>query len=392
MKVVGIVAEYNPFHNGHKYQIEEIKREDDVAIVAVISGSFSQRGEPTILNKFERAEIALANGVDLVLELPFVYSCQNSETFAKGALKILNAIGITHLSFGAEDEDVASLYKIANIIQNPSDKYRELLSLYMSEGNSYIKANEMALLHSDSIDDCELEILRKPNNILGIEYIKAIIENDYNIEVQTVKRHMIEHDSSEVNESFASSTKIREMIYSKEDISKIVPIETVSAFKNVSLPDYKTFKSLLDYNLIINEGSGKELLDFEVGLLERVQNEFSKECDYSSAVEAVHSKRITKARARRFLSNYAVYDNDDDFIRESLKRSETYIRILGLNKLGASIIKNSNAETINRFNKINSMNETIKQIGEIELRANNIRSINTGEVQNLDYTVSPIIK
>ena len=392
MKVVGIVAEYNPFHNGHKYQIDEIKREGDVAIVAVISGSFSQRGEPTILNKFQRSEIALANGVDLVLELPFIYSCQNSETFAKGALKILNSIGITHLSFGAEDDDVASLYRIANNIQNPSDKYRDLLSLYMNEGNSYIKANEMALLHSNSIDECELEILRKPNNILGIEYIKAIIENDYNIDVQTVKRHMIGHDSSEVAESFASSTKIREMIYSEEDISKIVPIETVNAFKNANLPDYRTFKSLIDYNLIISEGSGEELLDFEVGLLERAKNEFSKEFDYNMAVEAVHSKRITRARARRFLSNYAVYDNDGDFIRKSLKSSDTYIRILGLNKVGASIIKNCNVETINRFNKINSMSETVKGIGEIELRANNIRSIITGEDKNSDYLVSPIIK
>ncbi|MDU7115081.1 MAG: nucleotidyltransferase family protein, partial [Peptoniphilus harei] len=166
MKIASIIAEYNPFHRGHAYQIKKIKSEYSDYIVVIMSGNFVQRGEPAIINKFERAKIAVDNGASLVLELPLFYATSNAEIFARGGISILDSMDIINrLYFGSEDD--------ASILKNLSEKiYKNLddekIKKFLTEGNSYIKSRELAM---DFLSDEEKEILKKPNNILGLEYI-----------------------------------------------------------------------------------------------------------------------------------------------------------------------------------------------------------------------------
>ncbi|NLY20985.1 MAG: nucleotidyltransferase family protein [Tissierellia bacterium] len=394
MKIVGIVAEYNPFHNGHKYQIDYIKEHyKPDGIVAIISGSFSQRGEPTIVDKFARADMAIRSGVDLVLELPFIYSCQNAEIFASGAIKILNDFGpISHISFGAEDENMENLINIAKSIISPNVYYDEILKKHINDGLSYIISNERALLESETLNLAQVNTMKKPNNILAIEYIKTILKNDYSMDILPVKRHLATHSTVHVINDFTSSTKLRNMIYKSEPIERLVPKSTDKNLIDASLPNMATLKALIDYNLVEDIKNTNSILDNEHGLINRCKNLFINSNDYQSGIELVSSKRITKSRVRRFLTNYIVYDNDTDFIRNSLKFSNSYIRILGMNQIGRQIIRLSNNENIiTKFKDYEKLDDNIGKIADIEVKANNIRSLLCNEVINSDYLKSPII-
>lgn len=173
--VLGIVAEYNPFHNGHLYHLLKSKEfTKDTYTIAVISGNFTQRGEPSLVDKWTKAEMAIDNGVDLVLELPTLYSVSSAENFADGAIKILNSLKIVdHISFGTECKELNKLNLIANVLHQEPKEFKNILFEELAKGNSYPEARETALI-SYLNDPSYSEILSEPNNILGIEYLKAL--------------------------------------------------------------------------------------------------------------------------------------------------------------------------------------------------------------------------
>ena len=187
--VLGIVAEYNPFHNGHLYHLLKSKEitKDDYTI-AVISGNFTQRGEPSLVDKWTKAEMAIDNGIDLVLELPTLYSVSSAENFADGAVKILNSLKIVdHISFGAECSELNKLNIIANVLYNEPKEFKNTLSEELNKGNSFARAREIALLKY--LDDSSFKsIISEPNNILGIEYLKALKKHRSKISPVLVKR------------------------------------------------------------------------------------------------------------------------------------------------------------------------------------------------------------
>lgn len=227
-KVLGIIAEYNPFHNGHLYHLEQSKKQTGCTYsVAIISGNFTQRGSTSLVDKWEKASCALANGIDLVIELPTIYATSSAENFAEGSIKILDSLKIIdYLSFGSECGDIETLDKIANILYKEPKDFKLLLTKELnSNGVSYPKACQNALkayLTNTNNKNCTKYIseFSSPNNILGIEYLKALKKYKSKIKPLSIMRYESGHNEVGFNNNFASSTAIRNIL--KNDGIKIL--------------------------------------------------------------------------------------------------------------------------------------------------------------------------
>ena len=225
-KRIGIIAEYNPFHNGHLYQIQKAKELTGAdTVIAVMSGNFTQRGDTSLINKFEKAKIALQNEVDMVIELPTIYSISSAENFALGGVKILNEIGnIDYLVFGIEEENLEKLQAIADVLVNEDDEFKRNIKEELDKGNSYPKAREIVLKKVLSSENVE-NIMQKPNNILAIEYLKALKTTNSKIKPFDIKRKNTMHNDENINENYASGTYIRKLFIENNfnEIKKVVP-------------------------------------------------------------------------------------------------------------------------------------------------------------------------
>ncbi len=213
-KVLGIVAEYNPFHNGHLYHLEKSKKDTGCSYtVAIMSGNFTQRGSTSLMDKWSKAQSAIECGVDLVIELPVFYAISSAENFAEGAIKILDSLKVVdHLSFGAETANIEILDKCADVLYNEPREYKSLLSHELKKGLSFPKAREKALmLYLNDIRKFA-NVLSSPNNILGIEYLKALKKFKSNIQPITIPRYEVGYNDLSYTENTASSTAIRNMI------------------------------------------------------------------------------------------------------------------------------------------------------------------------------------
>ena len=216
MKIIGIIAEYNPFHLGHLYQIKKVKEiYPNSIIIAIISTNFTQRGDISIINKWNKTKICLEHDIDLVLELPTLYATQSSDIFAYAATKILNEFKIDTLVFGSESNDIDKLKMLANIQLN-NQEYDNLVKQYLDEGINYPTAMSKALKQLTNIT------IDKPNDLLGLSYIKEIIKNNYNIEPISIKRTNDYHDNK-INNSIISANLIRKLYQENKDISSYVP-------------------------------------------------------------------------------------------------------------------------------------------------------------------------
>lgn len=236
-KVLGIVAEYNPFHNGHMYHIQNAKEQAKADyVVAVMTGNFTQRGGTSIINKWEKTKMAISNGVDLVIELPTLYSISSAENFASGAIKILDEIGIvTHISFGMEAKDLAALNNIANVIYNEPIEYKRMLKLELNNGVSYPKAREIALTNylatEHKYDD---GIIGEPNNILAVEYLKAMKIQKSQLIPIGIRREKVFYNSTKIVDEYASSTGIRHLLLNNniEEIARVIPSSSFNVLLN----------------------------------------------------------------------------------------------------------------------------------------------------------------
>jgi predicted nucleotidyltransferase len=240
MKVAGIIVEYNPFHNGHKFHIEQTKKLTGADyIIAVMSGNYVQRGEPAVINKYLRTDMALLNGVDLCIELPTCYSSASAEFFAYGAVSILHKLGIVdYVCFGSEAGSIKHLDYIADILNSNNKEYQTILNKYIKQGNSYPKARELGILeYLKSIKSPYLKEIKKiissPNNILGIEYIKALKKLGSSITPITITR--TDKGYNEINldktSSYTSASSIRTNIHTLASIKKYVPSNVYSILK-----------------------------------------------------------------------------------------------------------------------------------------------------------------
>ena len=231
-KVLGIIAEYNPFHNGHLYHLEQSKKITGCTYtVAIMSGNFTQRGSTSLIDKWSKAKCALENGIDLVIELPTLYSTSSAENFAEGSIKILDSLKVVdYISFGAETSNIDILDKIATVLYNEPKEYKNLLSHELHKGISFPKARENALMMYLNDIRKYVNILSSPNNILGIEYLKALKKYNSNITPISIPRFEAYHNDIKFTGNIASSTAIRNIFKNNgfKILEKLIPSNTYS--------------------------------------------------------------------------------------------------------------------------------------------------------------------
>lgn len=326
MKVIGIVTEYNPFHNGHLYQIKKIKEMyPDSIIIIAMSGNFTERGEISIINKWDKTKLALKYGIDIVLEIPFVFSNQSADTFSYAAIKMLSEFKIDTLVFGSESADSDLLIKNAKVQINNKD-FDSLVKEYMDKGYNYPTSL------SKSIYKLTKTKVVGSNDILAVSYIKEIIKNNCNIEIVPIKRTNSFLDITS-DEEIVSAMNIREKVRLNNDINKYVPNETIKYVKGYDKE--KLFK-FLKYKII----SDKNILDgyhlIDEGIHNRIYNAVVKSETYDDFVFEVKTKRITYNKINRILINILTSFTKDEAM--NFKNLE-YIRVLGFSKVGKNYYK-----------------------------------------------------
>ncbi len=322
MKICAIICEYNPFHNGHLYQLREAKRLSGAdAILCIMSGNFVQRGEAAIMNKYTRAKHAIQAGADIVIELPTVFATSNAELFAKGAIHILSSIpSVTTLCFGCENADKLAFLKTAELLNNEPIEVSLKLKENISKGMSYAKAR--ALAWENRIDS---SLLTSPNNILGIEYTKALLSSHANIEILPIPRIGADYHDSSIQESYSSATAIRNAIENSTDIKNQIP-----DFVKEDLPKTlnKTLEIIEKYAILIQK---KEELANVCDCSEGLENALKKAAlSETPLVNNLTSSRYTASRIRRIaLQN--LLQIHENFIKDCLN-APLYLHILAIRK------------------------------------------------------------
>lgn len=341
MKKIGIICEYNPFHNGHIYHLQKIKEMySDNMIILVISTSFTMRGEISILNKWDKTRIALSYGVDLVIELPTFYSTNSADTFAEGAVKILNYLDCDYLVFGSESNDIDTLKKLANIQINNQD-YDNKVKEYMDLGNNYPTSMSKAL------KDLSGEIINLPNDLLGLSYIKEIIKQKSKIEPVSILRTNDYHNEG--------ASSIRLAIKNKDDIKKLVPKETLNRIITDDTSD--NYFKLLKYKILSDMNNLNSYLDVDEGLDNLIKKNIIKTNSFDELIEIIKTKRYTYNRLNRMFIHILLNIKKEDVEK---RKSINYIRILGFSKLGKKHLKEQRKKLsipiITNYSNINDNN------------------------------------
>lgn len=385
MNVCGIICEYNPFHNGHKHHIQQTREKFGAThIVSVMSGNFTQRGDIAIVDKYKRAETALKNGVDLVIELPVAYALGSAEQFAQGAVYLLNALGcVNMLSFGSECGDIKLLRETAGAVYYAQES--EELAAQMKNGLSYPAALQKAIDKYYTSD--VLETLTSPNNTLAVEYIKAIDSVASPIQPVTIKRHKAAHDSeNNSNSDILSASQLRRLISEKKDISQYAPYCDFSATASIS--NIET--AILSKLRAMSKASIEKTPNVLMGLENRIYRAVNVSTSLNELLFLVKTKRYTLARIRRIiLSSFLGITKND------LKNSPSYVRILGMNSKGKEILSAAKCDLpINTsLSQLAKNNDAAKRQAKLEERCDNQYAL--AFVQKLpcglDYTAKPII-
>ena len=326
MKKIGIICEYNPFHNGHLYHLKKIKEKyPDSLIVLVMSSCFTQRGNISILTKEEKTKIALSYGIDLIVELPFVFASQSADVFAKGAISILKELDVDYLVFGSETNDVTKLEEMANVQLNDS-QYEKLVKEYIKEGISYPTAMSKAIKKITNLD------ITTPNDLLGLSYIKEIIRQKTKIIPITIKRTNDFH-STDLKGQIVSATAIRKALKEDKDIKDFVPEITYNFLKNKKENNYYP---LLKYKVIIEKEEIKRYQTVDEGIENRIINNINKCQTTNELIEKIKTKRYTYNKLSRMLIHILTSLTKEEGQEQELK----YIRVLGFNNFGKDYLNN----------------------------------------------------
>lgn len=407
-RVLGIIAEYNPFHNGHLYQIEEAKKQTGADyVVAVISGNFTQRGNTSLVNKWIKTDMALQSGVDIVIELPTVYSISSAENFAEGAIKILDSLKIVDtLCFGTETADFAALNNIANVLYNEPKEYVSLLNHELGKGVSYPKARESALMMYLNDIKRYANILSGSNNILAIEYLKALKKLKSSMRPFSVQRKKVYYNDERIVDEFASSTAIRKLVSrgQYDEIRKVIPTSSYMLLKeeirkgNFVLDILKFEKEIL-YNLrkmTVTEIA--ELPDVTEGLENVIKNAANSCNSILDLMDMVKSKRYTQTRIQRILLYALLGITKKDMA--NARKVTPYVRVLGFNKNGREMLSEICKEnrrinmitSVKKFEELN-LNKTLKEMLDKDIFATNVYTLGYeyNSAANLDYTNKMII-
>ena len=382
MKNCAIICEYNPMHSGHVYQIEQTRKKTGCDnIIAIMSGSFTQRGIPAIYDKWSRTEAALKNGVDMVIELPAVFATTPAEKFAMGGVLTANSLGIIDtLSFGCEIVDMDILYEIANELLNESCAFKKVLKDFLNTGLSLAAAREKAL---EEVLPQAKGVLKGSNTILAIEYIKALIQTNSSIKPVAIKRTGQDENDPSITSSFPSAFAIRSAIYKGESLDNIIPSNISNIFKNKTAVFNNMLYTLVRYKLLSsNIDELFSIADVSEGLENKMLSAALSANSTDDLINTIKSKRYTYARISRILTSLLLGITKKTSC-DACNNIE-YVRVLGVKKeatyLLSELSKHANAPVIT--NPKNCESEYIKY----DILASDIHSILENIPAGRDYT------
>ena len=399
--ILGIISEYNPFHNGHLLHLQDSKKLTHTDFtIAVMSGNFVQRGDTSIVDKWTKAEMALKAGVDLVIELPTLYAISSAENFAEGAIRILNSLGIVdYVSFGSEIGEISPLNDVAQVLYKEPKEFSALISKQLRSGLSYPKARELAIQMYFGSSQKYTEILENPNNILGIEYLKALKKYKSPIRPITLKRKYSDYNSADVKSGIASATAIRTMLQNNKNIHYVVPFETYELLEEkkknkqiiTSISVFFKEKKYTLRKMTLSEIAS--LPDVSEGLENKIKSAVNTSNTLEDLISKIKSKRYTQTRIQRILL-YALLNISAKDMNMSRKQMP-YIRVLGFNKHGKKIISaiaNNNPKlqiivSVKKFME-NNTDKHLHTMMSKDIFATNVYTLGygNGSLANLDYT------
>lgn len=402
-KVLGIVAEYNPFHNGHLYHLEQAKKiTGSNYIVAIISGNFTQRGSTSLFDKWSKAKTALQCGVDLVIELPVLYSISSAENFADGSIKILDSLKILdYIAFGAETANVDILNSIADVLLREPKEYKNLLSQELQKGISFPQARQNALVAYLNDSRKYATVLSSPNNILGVEYLKALKKYRSKISPIAIERYEAGYNDLGYTANIASATAIRNMVKNNgfEILKNLMPAPSyatlIESIKNGHLvPDLSVFEKQIIYNLRrMSTSQIAQLPDVSEGLEFALKNTANSCSNLVDFLNIIKSKRYTSTRIQRILlySLLGITKKDMDLS----KKVQPYVRVLGFNERGKFLLSeiakaNPKLEIVTSVKKFYdaTSNKNLKAMIDKDIEATNVYTIgyDNDSWSNLDFT------
>lgn len=404
MKAAGVIVEYNPFHNGHLYHLEQSKKSSNAdCIVAVMSGFFLQRGEPALVSKWSRTKMALLAGVDLVIELPYAFSTQKAELFANGSISILEGLGVSEVCFGSESGEIESFVQTVTAMGDNEVEFNRFLQTFIQEGNSYPKSASIAfqaLLLTDDVVD-----LSQPNNILGFHYVKAIRDQKAKIVPKTIHRtgsHY--HDEHFQSPTIASATSIRKALFSSgesmNDISLLLPDTTVSCLNQYKsnfgqFHQWENYFQLLKYKILTSSPEElKSIYEVEEGLEHRFISKIRDANTFSEFMGKIKTKRYTWTRLQRVCTHILTNTTKDKMKRLTIDPKASYIRLLGMSKSGRAYLQqNKKNFTLPLISKLNHDSNEMLQL---DIKASNVygtifdEPTRSGWLQ-LEYSTPPIL-
>lgn len=401
-KVLGIIAEYNPFHNGHLLHLTKSKEETGAEYsICIMSGNFVQRGNTSIVNKWVKTEMALKSGIDLVLELPTVYSISSAENFAEGAIKLLNSLKIVDtVSFGSENSDIDILNRISGILYEEPKQYVEFLNEELKKGLSFPKARENAVLLYLN-DKKYFNILNQPNNTLAIEYLKALKKYKSHIMPIAIKREKAFYNSNCIVDEYASATAIRNMIVNNQfnDIRKVIPRLAYDLLmqeieNNQYVIDISKFEKEILYSIRrLSTADLKKFPEVNEGLENSIKNAANSCNTLAELINIIKTKRYTQTRIQRILLYILLNITKKDMYIS--RKTVPYARILGYSQKGKALISeiykaNPKIALITSVKNFfdSSNNKTYKHMLNKDVLATNIYTLayKNDSVANLDYT------
>ena len=387
MRSCGVIVEYNPFHNGHKYHLEEAKKTSNAeVVVAVMSGNFLQRGEPAIINKWARAEAAIKNGADLVIELPFAYAVQSADYFTRGGIKLLHALDVDGVCFGTDNDEHLDYAKFGEFHQENisliDKKYQEI----KNNGDSYPQL--MTQIYREIYPEWTLDF-SSPNHILGMGYAKENAKYEKPMAVYPIKRLGNHHHDQEIHHTeFASGTSIRQKAFQTfdEDLRKVLPKETYDELRANQLIDWESAWPFLEYQLVNSKVEGlRKIYQMVEGLEYRLKEAALKANNFNEFVELVKSKRYTWTRIQR-LCTYVLLQITQEEIEKVWENS--YIRVLGFNNQGRQYLKEKK-KSIN-LPIITNINRKNENLVSLDIQAGQIYGLLNRHLTTQDYYRGPI--
>ncbi len=406
MNICGIIAEYNPFHNGHAYHIEQTKKETNCdAVVVIMSGNFIQRGVPALFDKWTRTKMVLQGGADLVIELPSFYATSSAEYFAQGSIGLLDGLGVVNnISFGANTSDLDALKRIANVLYLEPENYKKLLHSELKRGTSYPIARSNALknfLKKEYNAKYIADILLDSNNILAIEYLKALLYSNSQIKPILIERKGTTYNSTNIVDNMCSATAIRNLLEKNElkTVENVVPDQVFKMINqeiiNGRAPMFlKNYEKEILYTLRRTSTTDlANIADVSEGLENLLKKASNEGMELDNIIDIVKTKRYTRTRIQRILLHTLLDVRKTDV--EDYKHNPQYIRVLGFTKNGEKVLSQignlSNLPVVTSVGKfLKNANETSKKMLEKDIMATNIYTLGYQvpkyRTVNADYT------